>query len=60
MDRKQKPLATKQVKPFVEPVAKWMFSTYGALEMDRFITEKQYFAMILEQYIQTIKDWLIK
>lgn len=50
LDRGQKPLGTKQVKPYVEPAARWMFSTYGALEKDRFITDKQYFATMLEQY----------
>ena len=52
MDRNQKPLGTKQVKPYVEPAAKWIMSQHGSLEKDKFISDKQYFAGMLQQYQQ--------
>ena len=43
----------KQVKPYVLPVAQWIISKYGYLTQEKFISDKNYFADILTQFIQT-------
>ena len=50
MDRKKSPLSTKKVAPKVEPVAEWIYNTYGSLKKNQFETDKSYLAELLEEY----------
>ncbi|ETO29850.1 hypothetical protein RFI_07270 [Reticulomyxa filosa] len=50
LNRKEKPLKTQTVLPFVEPASKWIFENHGQLERQRFEEESGYFPGILEQY----------
>ena len=46
-------MKSKQVKPYVLPVAQWIISKYDCLTQEKFISDKNYFADILTQFIQT-------
>jgi len=50
LNRKEKPLKTQAVLPFVEPAAKWMFEKHKELERKRFEEENNYFPDMLEEY----------
>ena len=59
LDRDKEQLSPKQVKPYVELAARWMLSAYGALEQDRFITDKEYLATMLKQYQVCIRMYVM-
>jgi len=50
LNRKEKPLKTQAVLPYVEPASQWIFEKHGELEKTRFEDEKEYFADMLEEY----------
>eukprot|EP01084_Bolivina_argentea_P246930 413159_1 len=51
LDRNRAPLSTKKVKPHVEQVALYIHTKYHPLQRDKFETNKNYFASILEDYV---------
>jgi len=55
LNRKEKPLKTQAVLPYVEPAAQWIFDNYGDLERQRFEQESTYFADMLEEYQHFVK-----
>jgi len=55
LNRKEKPLKTQAVLPYVEPAAQWIFDNYGDLERQKFETDSSYFATMLEEYQHFVK-----
>ena len=46
----------KQVKPYVLPVAQWIISRYGCLTQEKFISDKNYLADILTQFVSNTQQ----
>jgi len=55
LNRKERPLKTQTVFPYVQPAAEWIFIKYGELERYRFEQENKYFAEMLEEYQYFVK-----
>eukprot|EP01084_Bolivina_argentea_P273009 464967_1 len=60
LDRSSPKLKNKEVEPYIEHMAQYIYDTYKLLEQDKFVTDKEYFSSIIQKCIEEGKKELVK